>query len=48
MERRHGIITYALEEAPRPGSREIRVRRAPDGVMIRNERGSAYEQSQGQ
>lgn len=38
MEGRHSIIGYALEEVPRPGAREICVRRPPDGVRIRHER----------
>ncbi|MBR3796995.1 MAG: hypothetical protein IKK34_13350 [Clostridia bacterium] len=47
MKNRHGIILYALEEIPHPGSHEIRVRPAPSGLMIRNERGEADGQSQG-
>ena len=38
MKNRHTIITYALESVPRPGARESRVRRPPDGVAIRHER----------
>lgn len=39
MEKRQTMIPYALEEMPRPGMREICVRRPPDGFRIRNERG---------
>jgi len=39
MENRHNLIPYALEAVARPGSRESRVRKAPDGMRIRNERG---------
>ena len=46
MENRHGLIPYALEEIQRPGSREIRVRPAPSGMMIRNERGAVHGQYQ--
>ncbi len=38
MENRHNLIPYALETVARPGSRESRVRKAPDGMRIRNER----------
>jgi len=48
VENRHGIILYTLEEMPRPGSHEIRVRPVPDGMMIRNERGGKRGQSQRQ
>ena len=34
--RRHNLIPYALEEMPRPGAHEIRVRPVPDGMKIRN------------
>lgn len=34
--RRQNLITYALEEIPRPGAHEIRVRPTPDGMRIRN------------
>lgn len=43
MKQRHTIITYALESVPRPGARESRVRRPPDGFAVRNERGDAGE-----
>ena len=43
MHGRQMIIPYALEDAPRPGAREIRVRRPPDGFRIRNERGAVHE-----
>ena len=33
---RHNLIYYALEAAPRPGAREIRVRPVPQGAKIRN------------
>ncbi len=33
---RQNLIYYALEAAPRPGAREIRVRPVPDGLRIRN------------
>lgn len=45
MKERHTIITYALESVPRPGARESRVRRPPDGFFIRNERGMTDEQA---
>jgi len=35
---RHNLISYALEAVPRPGSHEIRVRPAPEGMKIRNRR----------
>lgn len=48
MNKRHNLISYALETVARPGARESRVRRAPDGMRIRNERsmgdGQAAEQ----
>ena len=40
---RHNLIPYALEPVPRPGDRETRVRRPPDGMAIRHERGAADE-----
>ena len=43
MKDRHTIITYALECVPRPGARESRVRRPPDGMASRHERGAADE-----
>ena len=39
---RHNLIPYVLEAVPRPGSRETRVRKPPDGMRIRNERGAAH------
>ena len=39
---RHNLIPYALEAVPRPGDRETRVRRPPDGMRIRNERSEAH------
>ena len=39
MANRHNLIPYALESVARPGSRESRVRPAPSGMRIRNERG---------
>ena len=39
MRERHQIIPYALEAVARPGSRETRVRKPPDAMRIRNERG---------
>lgn len=43
MKQRHGLIPYALEEVPRPGAREICIRRPPDGFRIRNERSDKKE-----
>lgn len=43
MENRHSLIGYALETVPRPGARETRVRRPPEGVRVRNERGEAHD-----
>ena len=42
MQDRHQIIPYALEAVARPGSRETRVRKPPDAMRIRNERGSGH------
>lgn len=42
MKDRHMLIPYALEAVARPGSRESRVRRPPDGFRIRNERGGHH------
>lgn len=42
MQSRHQIIPYALHAVARPGSRESRVRKPPDGVRIRNERGGEF------
>ena len=39
---RHNLIPYALEPVPRPGDRETHVRRPPDGMRIRNERGAVH------
>ena len=39
MADRHKLIGYALEAVARPGARESRMRRPPDGLGIRNERG---------
>lgn len=39
MKTRQSIIPYALECVPRPGERETRARKPPDGFAIRNERG---------
>ena len=41
---RHNLIPYALEAIPRPGSQEIRVRPAPDGIRIRNRRENMHGQ----
>lgn len=43
MMNRHMLIAYALESVARPGSRESRVRKPPDGFQIRNERGTRHE-----
>lgn len=40
MEERQNLIGYALQVVPRPGARETRVKKAPDGMRIRNERGN--------
>lgn len=45
MKDRHTLIPYVLEEVPRPGAREICVRRPPDGVRIRNERRDGHGQA---
>ena len=42
MAQRQNLIPYALEAQPRPGEREICVRKPPDGMRIRNERGTAH------
>ena len=42
-EGRHNLIPYVLETVARPGSRESRVRRPPDGLHIRHERGEQGE-----
>lgn len=44
VESRQSLILYALEERPRPGSREVRVRAVPDGIMIRNKRREQHGQ----
>ena len=36
---RQNLIPYALQAVARPGSRESRARRPPDGLHIRHERG---------
>ncbi len=41
--KRQSMILYALEAVSRPGSRETRVRRPPDGFKIRNERGNDHD-----
>lgn len=38
MRERQNLILYALETAPRPGSRETRVRMAPSNMSVRNGR----------
>ena len=43
MKQRQNLTAYALEAIPRPGSRETRVKRAPDAMPIRNRRGSEDE-----
>lgn len=43
MESRHNLIPYALEDVPRPGSRESRVRMPPQGMKIRNGRSTSHE-----
>ena len=45
MTKRHKLIGYALEAVARPGERESRTRRAPDGMTIRNERGETLAES---
>ena len=42
MAQRQNLIPYALEPVPRPGDRETRVRKPPDGMRIRNERSAAH------
>ena len=44
MNNRHMLIPYTLESVARPGSRESRVRRPPDGDRIRNERSECHGQ----
>ena len=44
MKERTNLLPCALEYAPRPGAHEIRVRLAPDGVMIRNARRTGHGQ----
>lgn len=41
---RHNLIPYALEVVARPGSRETRVKKPPQGARIRNERGGDHGQ----
>ena len=43
MKDRHMLIAYALESVARPGARESRVRKPPDGFKVRNGRGIAHE-----
>ena len=47
MRERHGLIQFSLEWAPRPGTRESRVRKAPEGFPIRNARRDSHEESGG-
>jgi hypothetical protein len=42
VDNRHTLIPYTLEVVARPGSREIRVRTAPDGMRISNRRHKAH------
>ena len=44
MKNRHTLIPYTLETVARPGSRESRVRRPPEGIVIRHERGGTDEE----
>lgn len=44
MKNRHNLIPYTLETVARPGSRESRVRRPPEGIAIRHERGETDEE----
>lgn len=37
MRCRHNLIPYVLEDVPRPGSHEIRVRFPSAGMRVRNE-----------
>ena len=41
---RPNLIPYALEAVARPGSRETRVKKPPQGARIRNERGEGNGQ----
>ena len=41
---RHNLIPYVLEAVARPGSRETRVKKPPQGARIRNERGEGNGQ----
>ena len=43
MKERRVILPYALEDVPRPGAREICIRRPPDGFKVRNERRMTLE-----
>lgn len=43
MKGRHALIPYTLEEVPRPGSREICIRRPPDGARVRSREAAGYE-----
>ena len=42
MANRHNLVGYALEAVARPGARESRVRKPPEGMRIRNERGARH------
>ncbi|MBQ2989985.1 MAG: hypothetical protein IJD60_01685 [Clostridia bacterium] len=42
MRQKHALIPYALEEVPRPGSREICIARPPQGERIRNVTGGGH------
>jgi len=44
LKQRQNLMMYALEAVPRPGARETRVKKAPDGFRIRNERGNSNGQ----
>ena len=44
MKNRHTLIPYTLETVARPGSRESRVRRPPNGLQIRHERGETDDE----
>ena len=45
MADRHNLVAYALEAVARPGERESRTRRPPQGMQIRNERGERFAES---
>ena len=48
MEKRQEIIPYVLEETARPGAREIRARKPPDGIEIRYLRRNPDEKRKGE